>query len=210
MFRYGSPFFKLMTLVSNLILLNLIWLITSLPLFTIGASLSAMYFVTFQYATKQDDSVIRAYFRAFKQNFKQATLLWIPHGLIGLVFLAELYYLTNSETSTIVWVIFIILAVLFLVISGMIYPMLGRYENSTKAIVLNSMNLSIRNLFTMLCVVILNVVPWVLAFVFPDVFWKTSFLWAFGGFSLIAYINSLMLIRVFKKYEPADQTASEN
>ena len=201
MFRYGSPFFRFMTLVSNLILLNLLWLFTSLPLFTIGASLSAKYFVTFQYVTKRDDSVIRAYFRAFKRNFKQATLLWIPHSMVGLAFLATMFYMSNTETSAILWVIFGILMALYLLVSAMIYPMLGRYENTTKAIIFNSMNLTIRNLLTMICVTILNVAPWVLLFGIPNMFFKTGFIWTFGGFSLIAYLNSLMIIRVFRKYE---------
>ena len=79
MFRYGSKFYRLMTLVTNLMLLNMLWILTSLPLFTMGASLSAMYHVCIQYVTKQDDGLVKLYFKAFKENFKQATLVWIPH-----------------------------------------------------------------------------------------------------------------------------------
>lgn len=202
MFRYGSPFMRLMTLVANLIILNMLWLLTSLPLVTMGASTSAMYYVAFKYAGKQDDSVIKPYFRAFKENFKQATLLWIPHSLIGLMLAAELFYLSRSETATIWWIIFGILTALYLLISAMLYPMLARYENTTRSIIINSINLTFRNLFPMMCAVILNVTPLVLCLLFPDVFWRTlGMLWVFGGFALIAYLNSSILLKIFQKYE---------
>lgn len=205
MFRYGSPFHRLMTLVSNLMLLNLLWLITSLPLVTLGASTTAMYYVTMQYVTKQDDSVFRAYFRAFKENFRQATFLWIPHGLLCVALVVELYYLTLGQTNSLWWLVFGILGGVFCMVSGMLYPMIARYRNSTRAIVINSINLSVRNLFPMLCVTILNLAPIVLLLQFTGTFLYLGLVWSFGGFSLIAYVNSAILLGIFKKYEPREQ-----
>lgn len=200
MFRYGSALYRLMTLVSNLIILNLLWIVTSLPLVTLGASTTAMYYVTMQYVKKQDDSVFRAYFRAFKENLKQATVLWIPHGLMCAALAAEMYYLSLGQTDSLWWLIFGILGGLFCMVSGMLYPMLARYRNTTRAIVINSINLSLRNLFPMLCVTILNLAPVVLLMQFTGTFLYLGLVWTFGGFSLIAYVNSAILLGVFKKY----------
>jgi len=205
MFRYGSPFHRFMTLVSNLILLNVLWILTSLPVFTVGASLSALYSVTIKYVYKEDDSAIRAYFRAFKQNFKQATAIWIPHLLIGLALGAGLYYLSATETAAVWWVIFGVIAFLFCLVSGMIYPMLARYENTTTAIIFNSINISVRNLFNMVCVMILNVAPWIFALEFTSVFMYLGLIWTFIGFALIAYLNSIVIVRIFKKYDSQEQ-----
>lgn len=196
---------RFMTLVTNLMLLNLLWIVTSLPLFTLGASMSAMYHVVFLYVTKQDESLVKPYFRAFKQSFKQATLVWIPHMLLGLVLVAELYYLSRNETAAIWWVLFGALVALFLLISALIYPMIGRYENTTRNILINSTNLAIRNLFTMFCVVILGISPLALFIILPDMFLYTALFWTFGGFSLIAYVNGIMIMRIFKKYEPKEE-----
>lgn len=206
MFRYGSKFYRLMTLVTNLMLLNMLWILTSLPLFTMGASLSAMYYVCVQYVTKQDDGLVKLYFKAFKENFKQATLIWIPHSLMGCAVVAEYYYLSTSETGAAWWLVFGILAGLFCAVSGMIYPMIARYRNGTKAIVMNSINLSVRNLFSMVCVAILNVVPLVLLLEYTNVFLYLSLFWTFGGFALFAYINTAIILRIFRKYErPEDE-----
>lgn len=205
MFRYDSPFMRFMALVANLILLNLLWLITSLPLITAGASTTAMYFVVLQYVNKQDDALLKPYFRAFKENFKQATKIWIPHGLIGLALVAECFYLTINETGGLWWLIFAVMAVVYLLISGMLYPMLARYKNTTRNIVLNSINLSFRNALSMLVTVILNFAPIGILMLDRTFFLKLLPLWTFGGFSLIAYLNAVVIMRIFKKYDKPEE-----
>lgn len=201
MFRYDSPFMRFMALVANLILLNLLWIITSLPLVTAGASTTAMYYVVLQYVNKQDDAVLKPFLKSFKDNFKQATKIWIPHGLIGLALVAEYFYLTINKTDSLWWLIFVVMAGVYLLISGMLYPMLARYENVTRAIVFNSINLSFRNFFPMLTTVILNFAPIGLLMIDYEVFLRTLPLWTFGGFSLIAYLNAIIVMRIFKKYD---------
>ena len=201
MFRYDSPFMRFMALVTNLMLLNLLWLVTSLPIITLGASTTAMYHVVFQYVTKQDDTLIKPFFKSFKENFKQATLLWIPHGLIGLALVAEYSYLTVNGSGAIWWLIFAVFTVVYLLISSMLYPMLARYENTTKAIVFNSINLSVRNFMPMLSTVILNAAPVALILIDYEAFLHTALFWTFGGISLIAYLNGILIMRIFKRYE---------
>lgn len=82
-FRWDSPLMRLMMLITNLVCLNVLWLLCCLPVITAGAATTAMYYVVFQYITKQDDSVLRPFFKAFKENFKTLTPIWILHLLIG-------------------------------------------------------------------------------------------------------------------------------
>ena len=205
MFRYDSPFMRFMALVANLILLNLLWLVTSLPIITAGASTTAMFHVVLQYVNKQDDAVFKPFFKSFKENFKQATKIWIPHGLIGLALVAEYFYLTINETGSLWWLIFAVMAGVYLLISGMLYPMLARYENTTRAIVLNSINLSFRNFLPMLPTVILNFAPIGLLMLDNEFFLKLLPLWTFGGFALIAYLDAVVVMRIFRKYENPEE-----
>ena len=200
-----------MMLLTNLMMLNLMVIFTSLPIFTIGASVSAMYNLTIKYAKKEDDSVFRAYFKAFMQNFKQATIIWIPNMLIGIALGAAAYYLSSSETGAFLWIVLAVLAFLFCLVTSMIYPMLGRYNNTTVAIIFNSINISVRNILPMLCVVFLNIAPWILAVEFTETFLYLGLLWTFGGFSLIALLNSMVIARIFDKYteaEPEEEAAN--
>lgn len=76
--RYG-------TTLTSLIELNLLWLLCCLPVVTAGAATTAVYYTMYRILTGEDDAVLRPYFRAFRQNFKQATLLWLPLLVIAAV-----------------------------------------------------------------------------------------------------------------------------
>lgn len=206
-FRWDSPLMRLMMLITNLICLNVLWLLCCLPIITAGAATTAMYYVLFQYITKQDDSVLKPFFKAFKENFKTVTPVWILHLLIGSALGAEAFYLSQGAQ---LWlkVVFGLLLLVYAGVSGYLYPIFARYNTSRKKAVFNSFALSTRHLFTTCCVVILNAVPLAMLLLLPEVFWKTILLWTLGGFSLLAYLCGQMLLVVLRKYEP--QTAAEN
>lgn len=192
---------RVMMLITNLICLNVLWLLCCLPVITAGAATTAMYSVIFQYITKQDDSVLKPFFKAFKENFKTVTPIWVLHLLIGAALGAEVFYLSQG-TQLWVKVIFGILLFIYVGVSAYLYPILARYHTSRKQALLNSFALSTRHLFTTLCVVVLNAVPVALILFLPEMFWKTILLWTLGGFSLIAFLCGKMILTVLKKYEP--------
>ena len=61
-FRWDSPLMKFMMLITNLVCLNVLWLVCCLPVVTAGAATTAMHYVVFQYITKQDDAVLKPFF----------------------------------------------------------------------------------------------------------------------------------------------------
>ena len=210
-FRVGSPFYRFMTLVTNLILLNLIWLVACIPVITAGAATTAMYSVLLKYVNKEDDDVLKPFWKSFRHNFKQATLLWIPHSLIGLALGAELVYLGYNSTGIIWWVLFGALAVIYMMVSAMIYPMLARYVNTTRAIVFNSINLTFRNFLPMVSAAVLTFGPVGMLLLDPEYFLYIGLIWTFGGISLLAYLNCIVVSKIFKKYEdPAPEEETEN
>ena len=206
-FRWDSPLIRFMMLITNLVCLNVLWLLCCLPVITAGAATTAMYYMVFQYITKQDDGVLRPFFKAFKENFKTVTPIWILHLLIGAALGAEVFYLSQDSQ---LWLkaLFGILLLVYAGVSAYLYPILARYNTSRKKAVLNSFALSTRHLFTTVCVVILNAVPVVLVLFMPEIFWKSILFWTVGGFSLIAYLCGKMLLVVLKKYEP--QSSAED
>ena len=77
LFSPDSKFMTVMSRVGDLVILNLLVLLTSIPIFTIGASVTALYTVCFRFGTDREQPVFRSYFRAFRDNFKQATQIWL-------------------------------------------------------------------------------------------------------------------------------------
>ena len=82
-FAPDSKFMQAMARVSDLVILNLLFLLSCVPLITIGAASAALYTVCFRIGTDREQGVCRSYFRAFRENFRQGTILW----LIAVVFL---------------------------------------------------------------------------------------------------------------------------
>lgn len=199
-FRWDSPLMRFMMLITNIIFLNLLWLLCCLPVVTAGAATTAMYYMIFQYITQQDDGLIKPFFKAFKENFKMTTPVWIMHLLIGVALGAEMFYL-YQDSGLWLKVIFGVLLFIYAGVSAYLYPILARYHVSRKRALLNSIALSSRHLFTTVCVVSLNAAPLVLLLFAPEIFWKTILLWTVGGLSLIAYLCGRMILPIFQKYE---------
>ena len=203
-FRPDSPLMRFMMLITNLIALNILWLLGCIPVVTAGASTVAMHSVLIGYINGKDDAVLKPFFRAFKENIRIVTPLWLLNLLIGAVMAAEIFYLSVGAQ---LWlkVIFGVLLFVYAAATSYLYPLLARYQTSGKRAVFNSFALSMRHLLSSLCVVTLNALPIVLMVVFTDLFWKAVLVWTLIGFSLIAYLNLKILLPIFKKYDPTPE-----
>lgn len=120
--------------LGNLIVLNILTLICSIPIFTFGASMTALYTMVMRMARKEDGKIISEYFKAFKANFKQATILWLIFGgLIG--FMTFDIWLLRSITGTFGTVYRVILFVIILIFAMVlihIFAVLARFDNTIK------------------------------------------------------------------------------
>lgn len=206
LFRPDSPLMRFMMLITNLIALNVLWLIGCLGVVTAGASTVAMHSVLISCIKGKDDAVLKPFLKAFKDNFRIATPLWLLNLLIGAVMAAELIYLSVDGQ---LWlkIIFGVLLFVYAAATAYLYPLLARYQTTGRAALFNSFALSMRHLLSSLCVVTLNALPVVLAVWFGEIFWKTVLVWSLMGFSLIAYLSVKILLPVFQKYEKSDEEA---
>lgn len=204
-FHPGSPLMRFMMFITNLIALNVLWLLGCVPVITAGASTVAMHSVLLTYIHGGDDTVVKPFFRAFRENFRTVTPLWLVNFLIGAVMAAEMFYLSVGAQ---LWlkVVFGILLFIYAAASSYLYPLLARYQTGGRSAVFNSFALSTRHILSSVCVVTLNALPVVLVVWFTDIFWKTILIWTVIGFSLIAYLSLKILLSVFKQYEqPSDE-----
>ena len=152
-----SPVMKKIALFTNLMLLNLLWILCCLPVFTAGAATSALYAVLAAYRKDRADDVWRPFFAAFKQNFKQSTLLWVPICLIcGILGFDALVLSANTDRDLgFVVIPMILIGVLAAVILTYGFPQIALFENSLKLILRNSITLFLLNpirSFLMMCI----------------------------------------------------------
>lgn len=134
-FNPDSPLMRFMTKVADLIVLNILFLVTCLPVFTIGAALTGLYAVTLKMVRDQEGAIARSYFRAFRQNFRQATLLWLGVLLLGVIFLMDIRILNTVAADWAVGLKLLVevLAVLMLAVLQYLFALVARFEASLGA-----------------------------------------------------------------------------
>ncbi len=200
-FSMDSKFMQAMSRIADLVTLNVLFLLSCVPLFTIGAASAAMYTVCFRFGTDREQGVCRSYFRAFRENFKQGTILWLILALFLVTGFLNTFLLYSLEGGVrYLFLLTGILLVLAVLMFGYTFPLLSQFSNDVRSTLKNALFLSLGYLPRSIPVVALNVFPLALALLDLYVFLQAGFLWVFLYFSAAAYLNSLLLKKVFSRY----------
>ena len=158
-FSVDGALYKFLTRLWDMIKLNLMWLLFSLPVVTVGAATVAAYSVTLKMVDEQEGYVARQFVKAFKENWRQG----IPMGLLAL-FCSYVVYLdfelqrVMEGDSTMFLIFGIIAAFVFGMSFIYAFPLSARYENTLIGTLKNSVNIATRYfLRTILLVAVLAV-----------------------------------------------------
>lgn len=96
LFNYDNPVWRFIGKFGDLILLNILFVICSIPIFTIGASTTAVYYVTLKLARNDDGYTIRSFFKSFKENFKQSTIIWLILLVVGIILGIDVWFFAKA------------------------------------------------------------------------------------------------------------------
>lgn len=200
-FSSDSKLMQAMGRIGDLVILNLLFFISCLPLFTIGAASAALYTVCFQMGTEKESGIFHTYVRAFRENFKQGTVVF----LILALFLLAGFFDTLLLSSLAGWLRYgCILTAILLVLAVLMYsyafPLLSQFSNGIRATLKNALFLSLGYLPRSLLIAAVNVFPMALALLDLYLFLQMGFLWVFLYFSAAAYLSTLLLKKVFARY----------
>lgn len=91
LFSPNSKFSIFMTRVFDLFVLNMLFLLSSIPFVTIGTASTSVYYITLKMAAGTDTYIVKPYFKVFKENFKKSTIVWCITALIGVVLLMDFH-----------------------------------------------------------------------------------------------------------------------
>lgn len=211
-FNLDNPFMQFLARIGDMILVNFLFIVCSLPVFTVGASLSALYKVAQDMAIEEDRGSVRRFFRAFRENFRQATATW----LLVLVFFIGMgcnllliqAYLTGLAAQVCKWLLYVIIF-LMLGITAYLFPLIARYENTLRQHFTNASVLAIVKLPRTVAAVALNILPFVIAYFSIPTFIRTMVFWFALGFSMVGYINSTLFQPVFAQIEQTPPQAGK-
>ena len=175
---------RLLNTLGNLIVLNILTIICCVPVFTAGAAMTALYTMVMRMARKEDGKIISEYFKAFKANFKQATILWLIFG--GLIaFMTFDIWLLRSITMLLIH----------------IFAVQARFDNTMKNTAKNALLFCVGKLPQAVLMLLLTLIPAVLLTISYR-FISVDFLIGLSG---PAYLAAIYFADLFKNYEDVEE-----
>ena len=207
LFDMDGPFMSVLNRVGDLIWLNILVIICCIPVVTAGASLTALYYMTIKMVRKEEGYIARGFFKSFRQNFKQATVIWLLCLFLFALMWGDLYILNHMLTDLPKVLSVIIGAISILLIFTFIYvfPVLSRFDNSIKNTIKNAFFMSILNFPKTILIMVIYAIPIAVLIFVPTILPAVVML----GIALPAYAASFLFSRIFKRFEP-EEIVEEN
>jgi uncharacterized membrane protein YesL len=204
-FGVDSPLMRLLTRLADLMILNLLFLATSLPVVTLGASLTALSGTAMRIARGASESTSGDYLRALRRNLRQGTLLGLVVAGLGLVLAAWWVVIDFLDVPVLVrlflYAVCGVLALRLTLVALYAFPYLATFDDTLRTVLRNARKMSARHPFASLTLLAVTGLPVVVTVFYPQV---TAYgvLWFLVGFAGVAFLDGIVLIRVFATYAP--------
>lgn len=198
--KFDSDLMNSISRATDYVLLNILCVVCCIPVITAGAAITAKYYVAMKIMRKEEPVVWKAYFKSFRENFKQATIVWLI-GLFIMAFLAMDWHLFGQMQQTEVNSGFRVALIALSLLVGMsvfcVFPILARFRLTVKEALRSAVLFSLLHIPHMALVVILEIIPYYVGFHYMS--WFIA-IWVIGtGLSL--YYAAWMYTRAFAKIE---------
>ena len=195
---------QFMNRVADLMWLNILFVISCIPVITVGPAITAMFYITLKMVRNEESYITKGYFKSFKQNFIQGTVIWLIAILAGGLLLLD-YFIISGRMGVKVGNPTIISVMQVLLIT-FVFPLLSKFDNSIKNTIKNAFIMSIRHFPVTLGSIAIGIITALLIIYVPIMLMFSIFLL----FSLAAFVCSQMYVRVFDKYIPKTVESEED
>jgi len=198
--------------VGDLALVNILFLLCSIPVFTIGASAAALYTVSFQMVRGEEKQIAKTFFSAFGRNFGQATMLTILFLALGAGLFLDLRVMQVNPSAfpLVFWVGSGLLALAAAITLPVAFALQARFDNTFWRTLKNAFVLAVTHPLTALVAATLTLLPLGLLLFAPYYLLLSSIFWFLFGFSLTAVANSWLFSRILKQWLPQTPASTSN
>lgn len=202
LFNLESKIMQGLTFLADLVLISIYFVLTSLPIITIGASATAAYSVLRQQDTIKSSITVN-YFKAFAANWKPATISWVIQLVLTVILAVDLYMLQFIQNgfSGLLRVVSIVLLIVLSLICSLVYPQIARYKNSLKQYWRNALLLCLPKMWLLLPNLLLFIFPEIVMFFRLDVYLYCLILRLMLLFGFQFYLSSLLMKKLFQPLE---------
>ncbi len=207
-FNYDNMFMRLLNRLGDAMILSILFVVTSIPIFTIGASITALYYAAMKGVKGGDGYVAKYFLKSFKENFKQSTIIWLICLVVFFVLGVDVWFWFQQKQAggglmiQVMQIISIIMLSLAVMIAIYVFPLQAKFDNTIKVQLRNAFLMSIKYFpTTILIALCIAIVVWC--------FYYTILLSIVGfslvGFGLVGYIFAFFMLRCFKPYLPEEE-----
>lgn len=200
-FSIDSKLWQLMTAFGEIMLLNICWIVASLPLVTIGAANTAMYTMMGRRLRDEGSGTIVPFFQAWWKNLKMSTLFWVCQVFIS----ANLGLILFLNLPLFLKILAAIFLVLVTMVFSLIYPQIARYRNGWFPYLRNAIILVVLKLGKVLLNLLVVLSPVIIFLLVPVEFIQYSFLWFLFGFSALFYVSAELMRKILAPLEELSQ-----
>lgn len=195
---FDNPFFERMGEIGDWVILNILFVLASVPLVTAGMSYTAMYQVVLRQARGESKYMAKEFIQACKKEWKQSTKLWLIFLFTGILLVFDTVYCRNLWKGLNIAVI--CLDVIWCFVFVYVFPLQARIENSIKNTIINALLLSVKYLPYTIIMVLLNSIPFICIASGIYISGIALPVYFVIGFSFTAKINSIFLTKAFKVF----------
>ena len=144
-FNLDNPIWNILNKITDVIILSLLFIVTSVPVVTIGASLTALYYQMFRLSENTEGNIVRGYLKSFAENFKKATPVWIVCLIAGAFLAGDLYICIKMQmpAATFFMAVIFVIAVFYVMFVTYLFPLLSRCIADTKKIAFMAFMMSV-------------------------------------------------------------------
>lgn len=202
-----SPFMRVLNKLADLIYLNILTVICCIPIITVGPSMTALHYVLLKIVKNEEGYITRSFFKSFKQNFKEATLIWLILLLAICILTGDFLIFRYSQIDFPGWIQIVLIAVAILILFATmhLFPLLSRYENSIMNTYKNSLFMGILNLPKTVVMMLCWTLPVLIIIFIPQITPVALVL----GISGPAFLNALLYKKSFQRFEPENDKVSD-
>ncbi|MCQ2508678.1 MAG: YesL family protein [Dorea sp.] len=201
LFSPDNPVMEFINKLVASVLVNILWFICSLPIITIGPSTTALFYCSQKLARDEGSHITSAFFRSFKLNFKQSTIVGLILTFVSAALVFDGFVLRKLYRTSAFWAIltavFLVAVVAVIIISMWIYPLMARFENSIMAMFKNSIMLGMR---FFLCTLIMFGIYFIMGFLVINIMTPLIIF----GFGTCAFFCSLLQKNILIMLEGPD------
>ena len=199
LFNIDSPLTQALSKMAALMWLNILTIFPCLSVVTAGAALTAMNYMALKIVRDEECYITKGFFKSFKENFKQATIIWIILLAVVTVLGIDFYVFTHSETevSGVIQVAVMVAAIMLLFTTMYLFPVLAKFDNTIMKTIKNALILSLVQFPKTILMIIVYLIPIIITIY---VFQLMPLVFMFGV-SVPAWISAKLYNKFFQRLE---------